>query len=239
MPLWVVHRIDRETSGVMVFARDADAHRALNLAFQHGQVGKTYHAYTAGAPTPAQGRIKVPMHSARKGKMRPAQPGEALAPDDPAVNPGGERGRRALRQDPGVPRPGTRPLADTALGVLGIELVSCDPRRVVARMTVDGSSAGPGVLLVLVVLRAWSQERLRVVAGALAAAWIIELLLGQLIVAQFTGEEARHLGLAGTYSMLAGLIVWLLALVASRADAVEPMSPVVHPYDHAGRGQAI
>ncbi|MBK8445696.1 MAG: hypothetical protein IPL41_03040 [Micropruina sp.] len=96
-----------------------------------------------------------------------------------------------------------------------------------------------GVLLVLVVLRAWSQERLRVVAGALAAAWIIELLLGQLIVAQFTGEEARHLGLAGTYSMLAGLIVWLLALVASRADAVEPMSPVVHPYDHAGRGQAI
>lgn len=52
----------------------------------------------------------------------------------------------ALEADP---RPGTRPLADTALGVLGIELVSCDPRRVVARMTVDGSSAGPGVLLVL------------------------------------------------------------------------------------------
>ena len=76
VPLWVVHRIDRETSGVMVFARDADAHRALNLAFQHGQVGKTYHAFTAGAPTPPQGRISVPMHSARKGKMRPAQRGE-------------------------------------------------------------------------------------------------------------------------------------------------------------------
>ena len=28
--LWVVHRLDKVTSGVMVFARTADAHRALN-----------------------------------------------------------------------------------------------------------------------------------------------------------------------------------------------------------------
>jgi RluA family pseudouridine synthase len=77
--LWVVHRIDRETSGVMLFARDADAHRALNLAFQHGQVGKTYQAWTLGVPEPQQGRIDTPMHSARKGKMRPATKGEAGA----------------------------------------------------------------------------------------------------------------------------------------------------------------
>lgn len=75
LPLWVVHRIDRETSGVMLYARDADAHRALNLAFQRGQVGKTYLAWTLGVPAPA-GRIDTPMHSARKGKMRPAQAGE-------------------------------------------------------------------------------------------------------------------------------------------------------------------
>lgn len=47
------------------------------------------------------------------------------------------------------PRPGTRPLADTALGVLGIELLTCDPERVVARMPVDGSIACRGLLLVL------------------------------------------------------------------------------------------
>lgn len=76
VPLWVVHRIDRETSGVMLYARDADAHRTLNLAFAHGKVGKTYLAWTAGAPEPAQGIIATPLHSARKSKMRPASPNE-------------------------------------------------------------------------------------------------------------------------------------------------------------------
>ena len=76
VPLWVVHRIDRETSGAIIYARDADAHRALNLAFQRGQVDKTYHAWTAGVPATPAGRIDTPMHSARKGKMRPAQVGE-------------------------------------------------------------------------------------------------------------------------------------------------------------------
>lgn len=76
VPLWVVHRIDRETSGVMIYARDAEAHRALNLAFQRGQVAKTYLAWTAGVPATASGQIALPLHAARKGKMRPATPGE-------------------------------------------------------------------------------------------------------------------------------------------------------------------
>jgi 23S rRNA-/tRNA-specific pseudouridylate synthase len=76
VPLWVVHRIDRETSGVMLYARDAQAHRALSLAFAHGGVAKTYLAWTAGAPAPAAGAIAVALHSARKSKMRPASPGE-------------------------------------------------------------------------------------------------------------------------------------------------------------------
>ena len=75
-PLWVVHRIDRDTSGVVLFARDADAHRELNFAFEHGQVHKTYLAYTAGVPVPLSGRIDMALHTARKGKMRPAQSGE-------------------------------------------------------------------------------------------------------------------------------------------------------------------
>ncbi len=46
------------------------------------------------------------------------------------------------------PRPGTRPLVDTALGVLGIELLACTAERVEARMPVDGSVACRGLLLV-------------------------------------------------------------------------------------------
>jgi acyl-coenzyme A thioesterase PaaI-like protein len=53
----------------------------------------------------------------------------------------------ALRRDP---RPGTRALADSALGVLGIELLVCEPARVVARMPlVDGDPGARSTLLVL------------------------------------------------------------------------------------------
>lgn len=74
--------------------------------------------------------------------------------------------------------------------------------------------AAAGLLMTLV-LRAWRIPSLRPLGVAVATAWVAELLLGQLIAGQFTGDQARHFGLAALYSMLAGLIVWLLALLAS------------------------
>lgn len=74
--LWVIHRIDKDASGVVVFARHAEAHRALSLAFEHRQVSKDYVAFAAGAIEPPEGRLDVPLHAARKGKTRPARPGE-------------------------------------------------------------------------------------------------------------------------------------------------------------------
>jgi tRNA pseudouridine32 synthase/23S rRNA pseudouridine746 synthase len=74
--LWVVHRIDRDASGLVVFARHADAHRALSLAFENREVEKTYVALTGGEIAKEHGTIDVPLHSARKGKSRPARPGE-------------------------------------------------------------------------------------------------------------------------------------------------------------------
>jgi 23S rRNA-/tRNA-specific pseudouridylate synthase len=72
----VVHRIDRDASGVVVFALNADAHRALSLAFEHREVTKGYAAFVVGSVEPPRGRIDVPLHGARKGKTRPARPGE-------------------------------------------------------------------------------------------------------------------------------------------------------------------
>jgi RluA family pseudouridine synthase len=74
--LWVVHRLDRDTSGVVVFARSADAHRDLCLAFEDRRVQKTYLALTAGVPDPREGRVEIPLHAARRGKTRPARPDE-------------------------------------------------------------------------------------------------------------------------------------------------------------------
>jgi RluA family pseudouridine synthase len=48
--LWAVHRIDKDTTGVLVYARDAEAHRSLNAAFGTHAVRKTYRALVRGLP---------------------------------------------------------------------------------------------------------------------------------------------------------------------------------------------
>ena len=48
--LWVVHRLDKITSGVMVFARTAQAHRSLNIQFERHEAQKVYHAICTGEP---------------------------------------------------------------------------------------------------------------------------------------------------------------------------------------------
>ena len=74
--LWVVHRLDRGTSGVLLFARSAAAHRALNLAFDGREVLKVYLALVRGTPPP-RARLEGAIAPARRGRMRIAAPGEA------------------------------------------------------------------------------------------------------------------------------------------------------------------
>lgn len=49
-PLWVVHRLDKVTSGVLILARTAEAHRTLNMQFERHEAQKIYHAICVGAP---------------------------------------------------------------------------------------------------------------------------------------------------------------------------------------------
>jgi RluA family pseudouridine synthase len=48
--LFTVHRIDRDASGLVVFAKDRESHRALSLAFESREVGKRYIAVVHGRP---------------------------------------------------------------------------------------------------------------------------------------------------------------------------------------------
>jgi RluA family pseudouridine synthase len=48
--LFIVHRLDKITSGVMVFALDAETHRALNIQFENHDAQKIYHAILEGNP---------------------------------------------------------------------------------------------------------------------------------------------------------------------------------------------
>jgi RluA family pseudouridine synthase len=67
--VWVVHRIDADTSGLVLFALNAQMHQQLNNAFQNKSVKKTYHAIVKGSPDQIQGKIDFPLQP-KKGKMQ-------------------------------------------------------------------------------------------------------------------------------------------------------------------------
>lgn len=78
----LVHRLDKETSGVLVLARTARAAAFLARAFRDRATRKLYWALAAGLPKPPQGRIDLAL-----AKL-PGPSGERVRPD-------AEQGRRA------------------------------------------------------------------------------------------------------------------------------------------------
>jgi len=59
--LWIVHRLDKITSGVFVLARNAAAHRSLNIQFEHHQIAKKYHTILVGVPDWSEKRASQPL----------------------------------------------------------------------------------------------------------------------------------------------------------------------------------
>lgn len=60
-PLWVAHRLDRDTSGVIALARSAEAHRHLNAQFAGRTAHKTYHALAMGVPAWDKTDVRLPL----------------------------------------------------------------------------------------------------------------------------------------------------------------------------------
>jgi tRNA pseudouridine65 synthase len=59
-PVWLLHRLDKATSGVLAFALSADVATALGKAFEAGAVSKRYLALVRGWP-PESGEIDYPL----------------------------------------------------------------------------------------------------------------------------------------------------------------------------------
>lgn len=77
----LVHRLDRDTSGLILLARDADTHRAVSRLFAARQVRKAYLARVRGVPRDAGGRIALPLariatRPPRYGVVAPAAGGK-------------------------------------------------------------------------------------------------------------------------------------------------------------------
>ena len=71
----VVHRLDRETSGVLVLCKTQAAHAFLKEAFKARNVQKTYLAITYGVPKEREGVIEFSIGRSRKDfRLRSAQP---------------------------------------------------------------------------------------------------------------------------------------------------------------------
>ncbi|QDU83302.1 Ribosomal large subunit pseudouridine synthase C [Planctomycetes bacterium Pla163] len=75
------HRLDRETSGIVVCARDPESHAKIMSQFERRDVEKEYHAIVRGVPVRDEGVIDLPLgpdrHSEVKLKMSPVPEGLA------------------------------------------------------------------------------------------------------------------------------------------------------------------
>ncbi len=162
-PLYVAHRLDKDVRGVMLFARRAAVHRALNRKFSERLVEKTHLAVAVGDVASDRGRIDRHLRESAPGRMAVDRRGKPsttlyevrerlaghtllLGPSvkrAPAPNPGGpirpwppRRRRPTLR---GAPCSGAIPPAD-AEHVRG-RIDSPRPRRVA------GTLARPDIVL--------------------------------------------------------------------------------------------
>ena len=93
----IVHRIDKDTSGLLVAAKTDVAHEGLSAQFAKHSIDRRYKAIVAGLPNPASGNVDAPLarSSANRQKMSIVEPG---------------RGKRAVTHYRLV-----RPLRDSAL----------------------------------------------------------------------------------------------------------------------------
>jgi 23S rRNA pseudouridine1911/1915/1917 synthase len=77
--IFVVHRLDRDTSGVILFAKTEDAQRSLSQAFEQRQVEKYYLGIVKGLLPAKRGSIDEPImeHPGKKGVMMVHKKGKA------------------------------------------------------------------------------------------------------------------------------------------------------------------
>ena len=88
-----VHRLDRDTSGCLLLARNPKAHKRFQRAFEEKQVAKTYVAVLDGVPDKNEGRIEIPL-----GKTSTAKDGWRIVPD-PKGKPSVTHWRKAAVKD--------------------------------------------------------------------------------------------------------------------------------------------
>ena len=88
----LVHRLDKDTSGVLILARSRAAASALTAAFRSRKTRKIYWAAVAGTPSPAMGTIRYGLvKAAGHGRGGEGEKMRCIHPDAIADTPGAKR----------------------------------------------------------------------------------------------------------------------------------------------------
>lgn len=66
----VCHRLDKETSGVLLIAKNPEAYRSASIQFEHRKVKKIYHAVCDGIHDFEEVKIDLPIHVTGKGVVK-------------------------------------------------------------------------------------------------------------------------------------------------------------------------
>lgn len=69
--IFTVHRLDKETSGIVVFAKNEEAHKLLSQLFEARETNKIYNGFVTGTPFQPSGVVNEPIaeHPVKKGLM--------------------------------------------------------------------------------------------------------------------------------------------------------------------------
>ncbi|TMM49438.1 RluA family pseudouridine synthase [Sulfitobacter sabulilitoris] len=88
----LVHRLDKDTSGVLLLARTRAAAKALTASMRHRETRKVYWALVAGVPTPYQGEVRYALVKAPgRGQQGEGEKMIALHPRELDATPGAKR----------------------------------------------------------------------------------------------------------------------------------------------------
>ncbi len=96
----IVHRIDKDTSGLMVAAKNDAAHRALARLFANHEIERVYHAFVHGLPSPREDRIEGAIGRSPRDRKKMA-----------VVDTGGKQAATRYRVERVFPTPRGRALA--------------------------------------------------------------------------------------------------------------------------------
>jgi 23S rRNA pseudouridine1911/1915/1917 synthase len=66
--IWIVHRLDKDTSGIVIFAKNPEAHRDLSIKWEEGGVSKDYYALGYGEIESGNETINKPIGPLKKKK---------------------------------------------------------------------------------------------------------------------------------------------------------------------------